>query len=156
MTNPANKRVYVDSNVLIYAVEGVPATADPAKELIKFLLTEKELMFTSEIALAEVLAPSKRRGTWSLQVKRRVYMDLLIWSGAVDLIPVTRDILISTADLRNVTPLKLPDAIHLASAIYGKCGFLVTADTDFKKLPKGMTHVKPDEQGIRNLLRLLA
>jgi predicted nucleic acid-binding protein len=156
MTNPANKRVYVDSNVLIYAVEGVPATADPAKELIRFLRTEKELMFTSEIALAEVLAPSKRRGTWSLQVKRRVYMDLLIWSGAVDLIPVTRDILISTADLRNVTPLKLPDAIHLASAIYGKCGFLVTADTDFKKLPKGMTHVKSDEQGIRNLLRVLA
>ena len=156
MTNPANKRVYVDSNVLIYTVEGVPGTADPAKALIKFLRAERELMFTSEIALAEVLAPSKRRGAWSLQAKRRVYLDLLVWSGAVNLLPVTRDILIRTADLRKMTPLKLPDAIHLTSAIYRKCGFLVTGDTDFKNLPAGMTHVRPDEEGIRNLLQELS
>jgi predicted nucleic acid-binding protein len=156
MTDPANKRVYVDSNVLIYAVEGVPATADPAKELIRFLRTERELMFTSEIALAEVLAPSNREGAWSLQAKRHVYLDLLIWSGAVNLLPVTRDILIRTADIRKMTPLKLPDAIHLASAIYGKCRFLVTGDSDFKNLPSGITHIKPDEAGIRNLLQVLA
>lgn len=156
MSNVADKCVYVDSNVLIYAVEGVPETADPAKELIRFLCTARELMFTSEIALAEVLAPSKSRGAWSSQSKRRVYMDLLIWSGAVNLIPVTRDILIHTADLRETTALKLPDAIHLASAIYGKCAFLVTGDTDFKNLPTGMTHVKPNEEEVRNLLRVLA
>jgi predicted nucleic acid-binding protein len=156
MTDPANRRVYFDSNVLIYAVEGVPATADPAKELIRFLRAAREPMFTSEIALAEVLAPSKRHGAWSLQAKRRVYMDLLIWSGAANHLPVTRDILIHTADLRKITPLKLPDAIHLASAIQGKCGFMVTGDNDFKKLPQGMTQVKPDAEGIRSLLRVLA
>jgi predicted nucleic acid-binding protein len=126
MTDPAGKRVYVDSNVLIYAVEGVPATAGPAKELIRFLRTQRGLMFTSEIALAEVLAPSKRRGAWPPAAKRRAYLDLLVWSGAVNLIPVTRDILIRTADLRKATPLKLPDAIHLVSAIHAKCEFLVT------------------------------
>jgi predicted nucleic acid-binding protein len=126
MTDPAGKRVYVDSNVLIYAVEGVPATAGPAKELIRFLRTQRGLMFTSEIALAEVLAPSKRRGAWPPAAKRRAYLDLLVWSGAVNLIPVTRDILIRPADLRKATPLKLPDAIHLVSAIHAKCEFLVT------------------------------
>ena len=156
MTDSPNKRVYVDSNVLIYAVEGVPETAGPAKRLIQFFRASKGLMFTSEIALAEVLAPSKRRGAWPLQTRRRVYFDLLIWSGAVSLLPVTRDILIQTSDLRKMTKLKLPDAIHLMSAIRSNCRFLVTGDADFKKLPQGIKQVKPDEKGIENLLQVLA
>jgi predicted nucleic acid-binding protein len=121
MIDLPNKRVYVDSNVLIYAVEGVPATAEPAKKLIKFLRAHTGLMFTSET-----------------------------------LLPVTRDILIRTANLRKMTPLKLPDAIHLVSAIWSECRFLVTGDADFKKLPPGMKHVKPDEKAIENLLLVLA
>lgn len=156
MIESPNKRVYVDSNVFIYSVEGVPATAGPAKELIRFLRAQRGLMFTSEIALAEVLAPSKRRGAWPLHVKRRVYLDLLIWSGAVTLLPVTREILIRTADLRRMTRLKLPDAIHLVSAIRHDCKFLVTGDTDFKKLPSSLRQVRPDEGGIESLLRELA
>jgi hypothetical protein len=62
MTDAPNRRVYVDSNVLIYAVEGVPETAGPAKKLIAFLRAQKGLMFTSEITLAEVLAPFKPAG----------------------------------------------------------------------------------------------
>lgn len=156
MPDPSNKRVYVDSNVLIYAVEGIPATAAPAKTLITFLRGQRGLMFTSEIAIAEVLAPSRRRGEWPLAAKRRVYFDLLLWSGAVTLLPVTRDILIRTADLRKLMRLKLPDAIHLASAIKNNCGFLVTGDSDFKKMPSGMERVRPDEKGIENLLQVLA
>lgn len=156
MTDLANKRVYVDSNVLIYAVEGIPETAGPAKDLIKFLREQRGLTFTSETSLAEVLAPSKRRGAWPLQAKRRAYLDLLIFSGAVQLVPVTREILIRTADLRKIAPLKLPDAIHLESAIRSKCGFLVSGDTNFKRLPPNMKKITPDERGIRNLLEVLA
>jgi predicted nucleic acid-binding protein len=155
MTDSTSGRVYVDSNILIYAVEGVPATAGPAKELIQFLRGRRDVMFTSEITLAEVLAPSKRAGAWPLPSKRRAYLDLLLWSGAVSLVPVSRDLLIRTADLRKITPLKLPDAIHLTSAVHARCEFLVTGDNNFKKLPKGMKRVTPDEQGVRNLLQVL-
>jgi predicted nucleic acid-binding protein len=89
-------------------------------------------------------------------MKRRTYLDLLLWSGAVTLLPITRDILIRTADLRKMAQLKLPDAIHLVSAILNDCKFLVTGDADFKKLPTGMKRVKPDEDGIEGLLRVLA
>lgn len=156
MIDLSDRRLYVDSNVLIYAVEGVPATAGPAKKLINFLRNQRGKMFTSEIALAEVLAPSKRRGAWPLHTKRRVYLDLLIWSGAMTLLPVTRDILIRTADLRKTTRLKLPDAIHLMSAIRSNCTFLVSGDVDFEKAPPGIEHVRPDAKGIENLLRTLA
>ncbi|HML13318.1 MAG TPA: PIN domain-containing protein [Xanthobacteraceae bacterium] len=156
MSDSADKRVYVDSNVLIYAVEGVQGTAAPAKELIKFLRGHRGLIFTSEISLAEVLAPSKRRGAWPLRAKRRVYLDLLVFSGAVQLVPVTREILIRTADLRQIAAMKLPDAIHLESAIRSGCRFLVTGDTNFKKLPPNVKKITPDEDGIRNLLEALA
>jgi predicted nucleic acid-binding protein len=156
MTDTRKNRVYVDSNVLIYAVEGVPAIAGPAKKLIGFLRARKGMMCTSEIALAEVLAPSKREGAWPLHAKRRVYLDFLIWSRTVSLLPVTRDILIRTADVRKSTKLKLLDAIHLISAVSHECTFLVSGDTDFKGMPPTITHVAPDENGVESLLRVLA
>jgi predicted nucleic acid-binding protein len=74
----------------------------------------------------------------------------------VTLLPVSRDILIRTADLRRLAKLKLPDAIHLVSAIKSDCAFLVSGDTDFKKLPYGMKLVKPDDKGIESLLQAFA
>jgi predicted nucleic acid-binding protein len=156
MTDTSNGRVYVDSNVLIYSVEGVPPTAEPAKRLIKTLRDRRSALFTSEIALAEVLAPSKRRGALPLHIKRRVYLDLLIWSGAVSLVPITREILIRTADLRKTLSLKLPDAIHLISAIQSSCAFFVSGDADFKKLAPGIRLVRPDEQSIDDLLQIIS
>jgi hypothetical protein len=52
--------------------------------------------------------------------------------------------------------MKLPDAIHLVSAIRAKCEYLVSSDNDFIKLPAGMMHVKPDDEGINKLLKVLA
>jgi len=156
MTDQRNRRVYIDSNVFIYAVEGVTEIAAPAKDLIAFLREHRDLMFTSEITIAEVLAPASGTGAWPLHIKRRPYMDLLIWSGAVTLVPVTRGILIDTAGLRTMARLKLPDAIHLSSAIQHDCRYLVTGDDDFKSLPRGMELVQADETGIYNLLKALA
>lgn len=156
MTDTSNGRVYVDSNVLIYSVEGVPPAAGPAKRLIKTLRDRRSALFASEIASAEVLAPAKRRGAWPLHMKRRVYLDLLIWSGAVSLVPITREILIRTADLRKTLSLKLPDAIHILSAIHSDCTFFVSGDADFKRLPSGMRRVRPDEPGVDGPLQILA
>jgi predicted nucleic acid-binding protein len=156
MTDAGSKLVYLDSNALIYAVEGVPGTAGPAKKLIAFLRDRRGSMFTSEIALAEVWAPSKRQGAWPLPAKKRAYLDLLLWSSAVTLVPVARNILIRTADLRKMMPLKLPDAVHLVSAIESNCRFFVTGDSDFKKMPSGIERVTPDEKGVESLLQEIA
>lgn len=75
-----NKIVYIDSNIFIYAIEGVPETAAPARLLIQFLRTRTGFMCTSEMTLAEVLAPSRADGAWPLDKKRTVYLDLLVSS----------------------------------------------------------------------------
>ena len=111
---------------------------------------------TSKITFAEVLAPSRRLDALSPSIKRRVYLDLLLWSKFIGLIPVSRSILIETANLRVVAPLKLPDAIHLTSAIQSGCRFFVSTDKDFSKLPVGMERVNFDEESLSRLIQELS
>lgn len=152
---PAAQAVYLETNFFIKAVEGTAEASAAPKRLIEVLRARPGIAVTSEITFAETLAPPKRADALPLHIKRRAYLDLLLWSGFIALIPVSRDILIETADLRAAARLKLPDAIHLVSAVRGKCRYLVSADSDFHKLPVGMTLVNPDEQGIGSLLRAL-
>jgi predicted nucleic acid-binding protein len=156
----ANSMIYLDTNVFIRAVEGVDEAAAPAKRLMETLRgLPAGVAATSEITLAEVLAPPKRSDALSLHIKRRVYLDLLVWSPLIKLIPVSRDILIETADLRTtgaVKGIKLPDAIHLVSAKRTNCRFFVSMDRDFDKLPQGMERIDPDDKGLSKLIEELS
>jgi len=149
--------VYLDTNVFIRAVEGTGETAVGPRRLIDILRRRTGIAFTSEITLAEVLAPPQRTDAMPLHLKRRAYLDILLWSGFIVLTPVSRDILIETATFRAKARMRLPDAIHLVTAIRGGCRYLVSADKgDFKSMPPGMSRVEPDEAGIEELLRALA
>jgi predicted nucleic acid-binding protein len=156
MTDAATSQpVYLETNFFIKAVEGTPEVANPPKRLIEILRLRPGLGVTSEITFAETLAPPRRADALPLHIKRRAYLDLLLWSGFLTLIPISRDILIETADLRSVARMKLPDAIHLVSAIRGRCRYLVSGDSDFDRLPEGMSPVRPDAVGIDGLLKEL-
>jgi len=149
--------IYLETNVFIYAVEGTDETAKLAKTLLKYIRHARPPnVITSEITLAEVLAPIKRAGALPLQERKRLYLDLLVWSGIVTLVQINRSILLETANLRAVTNLKLDDANHLVSAIRGGCRFFVSGDTDFARMPAGMGRVVPDEHGIATLLDVMA
>ena len=157
MTESPPSVIYLDTNVFIRAVEGLDEAAAPAKTLIKTLRDQRVgIAATSEITFAEVLAPSKQANALPLHMKRRAYLDLLLWSGFVALIPVSRNILIETAALRAAGRLKLPDAIHLVSAIHLRCRFFVSADRDFDKMPEGMERVNCDHDSLPRLLNGLS
>jgi predicted nucleic acid-binding protein len=102
---------------------------------------------TSELTLAEVLANARPHA-------RRGYFNLIVWSNIFQLYPVTRDILVDTADYRRVSraKVKLPDAIHVVTAIRGRCRAFLSADKGLK-LPVGMAAFEPDERGIANLMQ---
>jgi predicted nucleic acid-binding protein len=57
------------------------------------------------------------------------------------------------AELRKITPLKLPDAIHLATAIAAQCAFFLSRDRDFKRLPEWMELDLPTAEGFSRVLR---
>jgi len=62
---------------------------------------------------------------------------------------------VETADLSAVARFKLPDAIHLVSAVRAGCRFFVSADKDFDKLPQGMVRVDPNEDSLLRLMEAL-
>jgi hypothetical protein len=105
--------------------------------------------------LAEALAPSKgRKRTPQL---KKAYLDLMVRSRFIDLQPVNRAILYETVNLiatRATAGLKLPDAIHFATAIRGECRFLISGDKGIP-VPQGMVRVKPDADSVADIIKVL-
>jgi predicted nucleic acid-binding protein len=154
MTDVAGRpRVYLDANVFIHAFEGQQEKAKSLRALFDVLRLNVKRAVTSELTLAEVLAPSKNGP--ELHIKRRFYLGLIASSGFIDLLPVNRSILIETADLRSVAKHRLPDAIHVVTAIRSGCKFFMSSDGDMKKLPNGMKLVLPDAAGVATILGAL-
>jgi predicted nucleic acid-binding protein len=155
MSDGKSSRVYFDTNVFILLVEGEPERAAIIRRLFDELRKYDSSAVTSELTLGEVLAPPRRKGALELHIKKRIYLDLIVWSGFIELIPVSRDLLIETANLRNVSRHKLPDAVHVVSAIRSRCTYFLSNDVDAKRVPTQMQWVRPDEQGVATILGAL-
>ncbi|MBU6475265.1 MAG: PIN domain-containing protein, partial [Alphaproteobacteria bacterium] len=142
---PAVSTVYLDANAFIYLIDGDPAASGAVQPLFEALRARPGVGVTSEISLAEVLAGRDAR-------TRRLYLDLMVFGQFLVLVPVSRDVLYETVDLRKVAKMKLIDAIHLATAIGSRCRHFVTRDGDFRRMPRGMTKVVPDAAAISDLV----
>jgi len=145
-------RVYLDTNVFNRAFESEPEEAKNLQEVLAFLEQDRNFAVTSELTLAEVLAPPWNRIGRTKPNKRQFYLKLIVWSGFIDLRPVSREILISTADWRAHERVKLPDAIHIVTAVETGCAFLLSSDRDTRRLLEQMTHFSPDPPRIRALM----
>lgn len=114
--------VYVDANPFIYFIDGDENIARRLKPFFEFLSERPGFAVTSELTLAEVLAKARPEA-------RRNYFNLILWSNLFLLRPVTREILIDTADYRRASQrerpdgttatVKLPDAIHCGDGDQG-------------------------------------
>jgi predicted nucleic acid-binding protein len=143
------RRLYLDANVFIYAIEGIAEVSRLLHELFSLLRARAGTGVTSELPLAEVLP--KADG-----LQRRNYLDLIVWSRIFDLHPVSRDILIETAEYRKIARMpKLPDAIHVVNAIRAGCRTILSADSRLK-LPEGCTALLPNRETLSRLIRELS
>jgi predicted nucleic acid-binding protein len=152
------RRIYLDSNAFIYAIEGAGESSSQLHSLFETLRHRAEPAYTSEFTLAEVLPKAN-------VIQRRSYLTLILHSGLFNLLPVTRDILIETADyrrnlvrssfeVRGSMP-KLPDAIHIVTAIQAGCNTFVSSDRDLK-LPFGMVRVGHEDGTLLKLVQDLS
>lgn len=119
--------LYLDSNVFIYAFEGrAGALREAAAQVLRSVFAGESSGCTSVLARAEVLVrPLDRRQTELADRYRR----LLTTAGPVDVKPVEPRMADLAAELRADYPgLKLPDALHLATAIHAGCAAMVTGD----------------------------
>lgn len=118
--------VYVDTNLFISALEGPCAVSDHAWLILEAIEAGEIVGATSELTLAEVLVHPLRCGDERLIES---YEAMIASSPVFTVLPVGREILVAAARLRAVhAALRLPDAIHLASAQRMGADHFVTRD----------------------------
>ena len=135
-----NGPVYFDTNVFIYALDGHEDYAPVLEQLFGIIFDKGLQVITSELTLAECLVkPVKDSNQEAVQQFENHIQN----SGTLTVKPVTRGILKGSAYARSQLSLKLPDAIHMATAIEHGCKTFITNDKKLKA-PDGMVQVYLD------------
>lgn len=121
-------RLYLDANIFIYAFENDDAVAKKLLELVSLESIAKFLV-TSEFTLSELMVDPFRKNDERLI---DIYDNLTIGNAFIKVGTVTRDVLWHAALLRaEHASLRLPDAIHLSTAMHFGCTHF-TADRRLK------------------------
>ena len=134
MTHSPRWRVYLDSNFFIRFVES-------RDERLLHVFKQDEAnhfsLHTSELTLAEVLVEPIRPGDIRLADE---YTNLLAGHAPLEIVPIGRDILISSAQVRATIGNKLPDAIHVATAAARTCNVFLSSDKKLR-LPDDIVQI---------------
>jgi predicted nucleic acid-binding protein len=128
----AGRRLYFDANVFIYALDAAltPWHA-PAQALFRLVDSGRATAATSELSLAECLVKPLRDGNNPLADLYRAAIN--VNNPGLTVEAVSRAVLGETARLRaGHPPLKLPDAIHAATALLSGCDLILTNDARFR------------------------
>lgn len=125
------KRLYFDSNIFIYTIEEYAEFDVVLKRLRNDIRNGLMSAATSELTLSEVLVKPIADGDVT---KIEAYKNGLRNSETLTVVPVDRDVLIEAASVRAFSSLKLPDAIHFATALLSNCTHLLTNDDHFKSM----------------------
>ena len=140
LTLPTHGSDYLDADGFIYSVERI----EPYRTLLEVIWRQARdgrfEILSSEIIVAETLVKPFREGDAVVETLLRALFD----AEEVTLVPATREIWESAARLRAETGLKLPDALHAATAIEADCTLFVTNDAGFRRVPGLPTAILTD------------
>lgn len=126
------KKVYFDANIFIYTLEAIEPWDVELDDVFSGLLAGEFTAVTSSLSLTECLILPFRRNNMELV---KTFREAILPSYYLDVVPISDKILLSTANIRAQLNLKLPDAIHAATALRQKCTTLLTNDAGFKRVP---------------------
>lgn len=126
------RRVYIDSNIFIYAFESYPDFAE-CVDILRGLVDDKLEGVTSEIAFIEILPKPVHGGRADLA---DAYLKTMISAAGLALVPVGRDVLLRAVTLRAAARLNSMDAIHIATALDTGCDVLLTSDLRLRTPPQ--------------------
>jgi predicted nucleic acid-binding protein len=126
-----SNRIYLDTNLFIYAVEAIEPYGQLVRPLFEAADGGEIRLVTSSLALAETLVmPYRKRDDVLIAAYRELFTrpptGLLV-------APLDAAVLEQAARLRaTVDSLRLPDAIHLATARSQQCDTFLTNDKRLK------------------------
>lgn len=125
------KRIYLDANVFIYALDNLPPWNVLSAELLHGAEAGVIAAITSELTLAECLVkPYQTRSQQAVSI----YEQTIRPRSWLTIMPVSRVVLIETARIRAASTAKLPDAIHVASFHLQRADVFITNDQPLKSV----------------------
>ncbi|WP_414568313.1 type II toxin-antitoxin system VapC family toxin [Nostoc sp. CCY 9925] len=128
---PSSSVIYIDTPVVIYSVEWNPDYYSLLQPLwLKFQTGEIQIISSELILMETLVLPLKNNDTFLLNA----YEELLL-SENMQLVPISQPVLRQAANLRATTNLKIPDAIHAATALSVNCNQFITNDKGFRNVP---------------------
>jgi predicted nucleic acid-binding protein len=135
MTDPSWIRIYLDTNAFIEVFE---KGTDYSERLWQIYRNKhpRRVVISSELTLAEILVKPLENMRISGDVKQvNNYCLNIADRGSVQrIVPIGRSVLETAARIRAFNKrIKLPDAIHLATATLEKTDFFVSNDTDLAR-----------------------
>lgn len=136
-----HKRVLIDTSVWIYHFEQHAEFAAPAGRVIENLEAGKFRGIASELTLLELTVRPLQLGRQDVADD---YEILLSYFPHLELVSITREILIEAAGLRARYKLRTPDAIQVATGLRMGATLAVTNDEGWRKVPLLETLVLSD------------
>lgn len=141
----AETSIYLDTNAIIAVVEGPETTGLALQDFIRETNGSRVVFNISSLCFAELLVIPYRNNDKKLAEE---YLTLATKIRGLKIHAVNTVILDAAAVLRaQMSRLKLPDAIHLATASKAKCQYFLTFDKDFTDLSE-ISHPLFDDAGL--------
>lgn len=125
-------RVYLDTNIFIYALENLDPWRSIAGRIMQAIDGGECTAVTSELTLAECLVKPLQIGRNDIV---KTYSDAIQPRRFLIVSPVDRAVLVRAAQLRAQYLIKLPDAIHAATAILNECEMYLSNDQRLQSIP---------------------
>ena len=124
------RRIYWDSMLLIYLLDGNPKYSARVRKLLEHAYDREDRLFTSFVGLGEVMAGAMKSPQPATTTSIRATIDEMGFSylpfgdGAVE----------TFSRLRSIHRVKTADAIHLACAAATGIDLFLTGDKELMKL----------------------
>ncbi len=119
------RRIYFDANIFIYTVEQHRDYAPLLTRIFEEIGSNAQRVVTSELSLAECLVGARKAHSLELEA---IYEELLAPGDMILPAPVDRGILRAAARYAGDAGMRLPDAIHVVTAVAFECEIFLTND----------------------------
>ena len=117
-------RIYLDSNVVIYAVEQHPLFGPRVGRRLNAAQAAGDSLMISDLTRMECLVMPFRTGDTTLEADYDTFFN----QGGMQVVAITRAVCERAARIRATFPFKQMDSLHLAAAVVHGAGVFLTND----------------------------
>lgn len=126
-------RLYLDANALIHGIEGPQPLRKAVLEWIDRAESEVDgLAVTSRLTRLECRVKPLKDGNQALLNR----IESVLESGAIEVVPISDEVIESATQIRADFGMRTPDAIHLATAVLHRADVVLTRDRRLRKFDR--------------------